>query len=253
MIIVKNNKEIELMTKSGNINYECHKLLEKYIKDGITTIELNNIAESFIRENNAEPSFLNYNGYPMAICTSINDEVVHGIPDKRKLSEGDIISIDIGVIYECMHSDCAKTYIVGKAKNKQDELLVKATNEALLSGLEKVKAGAKLGDVSSAIEAVAKKYNLGVIRELAGHGIGASLHEEPDILNYGKSGSGITLEEGMTLAIEPMFTLGSHEICILENDWTIVTKDGSNAAHCEHTIVVTKESYKILTGDKKYG
>ena len=249
MISIKTDKELELMMTSGHINYETHQLIEKNIKVGITTKELDNIAESFIRKNNGIPSFKGFEGYPKSICISLNDEVVHGIPDKRVLSKGDIISIDIGVIYKGFHSDSARTYIVGESKNKKHEMLVSKTKEALYAGINKVKAGAKISDISEAIEQVAKKNKLGVIRELVGHGVGTSLHEEPDVPNFKTNEGNIILQSGMTIAIEPMFTLGKRNVELLENDWTIVTRDGSNAAHFEHTVAVTTSGYKIITGE----
>ena len=248
MISVKTNKELELMSIAGKINHECHEVLSKNIKAGIKTLELNNIAEAFIRKKNGIPSFLGYEGFPGAICISINDEVVHGIPNKRTLRSGDIVSIDIGVLYKGFHSDSARTYIVGVTKNKKHEILLKATKEALYKGMGKIHDGARIKDISAAIHEVADKYKLGVIRELVGHGVGKELHEEPDVPNF-RNKDDTVLKEGMTIAIEPMFTLGKKDVEILENDWTIVTKDGSMAAHYEHTVVVTKDGYRILTGE----
>ena len=248
MISIKTKEELELMRISGKINHDCHELLAKNIKAGITTKELNDIAESFIRKQECLPSFQGYEGFPESICISINDEVVHGIPDKRTLSEGDIVSIDIGVLYKGFHSDSARTYIVGKARNKKHELLLFATKEALYKGMEKIKDGTKVRDVSAAIHEVADKNNLGVIRELVGHGVGKNLHEEPDVPNY-RNKDNVILRAGMTIAIEPMLTLGKKDVEILENDWTIATQDGSMAAHFEHTVEVTKDGYRILTGE----
>lgn len=248
MVAVRSNSEIKKMQKAGSINYQTHKLLSKYIKPGITTKELDNIAYEFIKSKGGIPSFLGYDGFPASICTSINDEVVHGIPSLRKLKKGDIISIDIGVIYQGYHSDSAWTYPVGEIDEKK-KLLLEETKNALFAGLSKIKNGAYLGDVSAAIEKHAKKYNLGVIRELVGHGVGKNLHEDPDIPNYGKEHTGIKLRTGMTLAIEPMLTLGKRNVWMLDDDWTIVTQDESPSAHFEHTVLVTDDGYIILTGE----
>jgi methionyl aminopeptidase len=247
MINIKTPREIELMRKAGKIVYETHKLLEKYIKEGITTLELNDIAEKFILENNAKPSFKGYNGYPKAICTSVNEQVVHGIPGKYKLKEGDIISIDIGVEYQGYHGDSAWTYKVGKVSSDKEKLL-ENTEKVLYDSLKIIKPGIKLDDISSEIEKNACKYKLGIVKELVGHGIGNKMHEDPNIPNYSIKNKGPTIKEGMTLAIEPMLVLGSPKIVIEEDGWTISTLDNSPAAHFEHTILVIKDGYEILTG-----
>jgi len=248
MIKIKTKDEIELMTISGRINDECHKLLEENIRRGITTKELNEIAKTFIKSKGGKPSFEGHEGFPKSICISINEEVVHGIPGKRKLKDGDVVSIDIGVEYKGLHSDAARTYIVGGG-SKDDERLIRGTKEALIEGLKEVKAGKRIGDISARIESVGHKYKLGIVRELIGHGIGTSLHEDPDIPNFGIKDDGEKLKEGMTLAIEPMFTLGKKEVWLLEDNQTIATQDESRAAHFEHTVLVTKDGYKILTGE----
>ncbi len=247
MITIKSNREIELLRIAGNIVHETRMYLIPFIKEGITTKELDTLAEDFIRSKGATPSFKGLNGFPATICASINEEVVHGIPDDRHLKNGDIISIDIGACYKGYHGDSAWTFAVGDVSPKKEELMLH-TKESLFEGLKQVKPGNRIGDVSHAIEEHAKKYNLGVVRELVGHGVGTSVHEEPDVPNYGKEHTGPILKEGMCLAIEPMLTLGRRDICILDNDWTIVTEDNSPAAHYEHTIVVTKDGYEILTG-----
>lgn len=248
MINIKNDDEINLMKKAGHINYLCHRLLESKIKPGITTKELDQIAHDFITSNGCQPSFLNYHGYPGSICTSINEEVVHGIPGKRKLKNGDIISIDIGVIYQGYHSDSANTYGVGQI-SEENRQLIEQTQKSLSEGLKEVKAGAKLGDIGYAIEQHANKYNLGVIRELVGHGVGKKLHEEPDVPNYGHKNTGVRLKKGMTLAIEPMLNLKSRHVLILDDGWTIVTADQFPSAHFEHTVLVTEDGYINLTGE----
>lgn len=252
MISIKNEQEIKLMKEAGRINYLTHQLLKKNIRPGITTKELDQIAYDFITSQGCTPSFLNYEGYPASICTSINDEVVHGIPSNRKLVNGDIISIDIGVIYKGYHSDSAATYPVGTV-TKEKEYLMEHTKQALYEGLKEVKDGAKLGNVSSKIEEYAHRHKLGVVEELVGHGVGKNLHEKPDIPNYGKYNTGIVLKEGMTLAIEPMLNLGTKRIYLLDDDWTIITQDGKPSAHFEHTVLVTKEGYIILTGEESNG
>ena len=247
MITIKSEREIELLREAGRIVHETRMYLIPFIKEGITTKELDTLAEDFIRSKGATPSFKGYGDFPGSICTSINEEVVHGIPSKRRLRNGDIISIDIGACFNGYHGDSAWTFAVGDISPKKKELM-EHTKESLFEGLKMVKPGNRIGDVSHAIEEHAKKYNLGVIRELVGHGVGTSIHEEPDVPNYGKAGVGPVLKEGMVLAIEPMLTLGRRDICILDDDWTIETIDNSPAAHYEHTVVVTKDGVEILTG-----
>ncbi len=247
MISIKSEREIELLRVAGNIVHETREYLRPFIKEGITTKELDTLAEEFIRSKGATPSFKGLNDFPCATCISINQEVVHGIPSKRKLRNGDIVSIDIGACYHGYHGDSAWTFAVGEISEGK-KALMEHTRESLFEGLKQIKPGNRIGDISHAIETHAKKYNLGVIRELVGHGVGTKVHEEPDVPNYGEAGRGPILKEGMVLAIEPMLTLGRRDICILDDDWTIETIDNSPAAHYEHTIVVTKDGYEILTG-----
>lgn len=251
MITIKSKREIELLRVAGNIVYQTHKYLEPYIKAGITTKELDKLAYDFITSKDAIPSFLNYNGFPASICTSINEEVVHGIPSRRKLKEGDIISLDIGACYKGYHGDSAWSYKVGSVSDEKSYLL-EHTEKALYVGLKEVKPGNHIGDISNAIEKYADEHKLGVVRELVGHGVGNHLHEEPDVPNYGSPKTGPVLKEGMVIAIEPMLNLGTRKIFILEDDWTIVTRDNLPSAHYEHTVVVTKEGYEILTGDDNF-
>lgn len=249
MISIKSEREIELMRQAGHINYLTHEEIKKHLRAGIKTEELDKIAYNFITKNDCKPSCLNYEGYPKSICISINDEIVHGIPGKRKIKNGDIVSIDLCVEYKGYQSDAARTYIVGQV-SKEEEDLVKNTEKALYEGLSKIKAGVKIGDVSHAIEEFAHKKGLSVVEELVGHGLGTSIHEDPDIPNYGEAGVGITLKEGMTIAVEPMLNLGSKEVCMTDqDDWVIVTEDGYPSAHFEHTVLVTKNGYEILTGE----
>ena len=246
MVNIKTKEEIELMKYSGHINYLCHKLLEKNLRPGITTKELEDIARKFMEENGCTSSTIGYEGYPGYLCISVNDEVVHGIPGKRKLKNGDIVSLDISIKYKGYHSDSAATYPVGTVTEKK-KYLMEHTKEALYEGIKQVKEGATIGDIGHAIEQCAHKYHLGVVRELCGHGVGTELHEDPNVFNYGKPHTGMVLKAGMTIAIEPMLNLGTKEICMLDDDWTIVTMDGKPSAHFEHTVLVTDQGYKILT------
>ncbi len=247
MISIKSEYEIQLLKIAGNIVYQAHQYIKDKIKPGITTKELDSLIESFIRSKDATPSFKGFEGFPNATCISINEEVVHGIPKNRKLKEGDIVSIDIGACYKGYHGDSAWTYKVGKI-TKEKEYLMYHTEQSLMKGLEQVKPNNRIGDISNAIEEYAVAHNLGVVKELVGHGVGNSIHEDPDVPNYGKKNTGPILKEGMVLAIEPMLTLGSPEIVMKEDNWTIETEDYSPSAHYEHTVVVTKDGYKILTG-----
>ncbi len=251
MISIKSEYEIELLRKAGHIVYLTHQYLKDYLKPGITTLELDKLAYDFIISHDATPSFLNYEGFPNSICTSINEEVVHGIPKNRKLKNGDIISIDIGACYKGYHGDSAWSYAIGDVSDKKKYLL-EHTEKCLYEGLAQVKAGNRLGDIGYAIESYAKKHKLGVVRELVGHGVGNHLHEDPDVPNYGKKNTGIILKENMVIAIEPMINLGTEEVFMEDDDWTIVTGDNKPSAHFEHTIVVKKDGYEILTGDDNF-
>ncbi len=246
MISIKSDWEIELMREASLIVAKTHKYLMPKIKPGITTLELDRLAEEFILNNSATPSCKNYNGFPATLCISINDEVVHGIPSKRKLKDGDIVSIDICACYKGYHGDSAWTYKVGNV-SEEKSYLMEHTEKALYEGIEQVKPGNRIGDISHAIESYANRYNLGVIRELVGHGVGNNLHEDPEVPNYGKAGTGPVLKPGMVIAIEPMLNLGSPFIEILDDDWTVVTEDSSPSAHFEHTVLVTEDGYEILT------
>lgn len=248
MVSTKTKEEIELMSYAGKVAYDLLNDIEKEIKPGVTTGYLNDYADKFIRERNCTPACLNYEGYPKSVCISVNEEVVHGIPGTRKLKNGDIISIDLVVNYKGYLADTARTYAVGVITKEVENLLIH-TKEALYEGLSVIKEGIKLNEVCKKIEGVAIKNNLGVVRELTGHGIGREMHEDPYIPNYSNNESELILKEGMTLAIEPMFTLGKRYVWLMDDDWTITTQDGSYAAHYEHTIVVLKDGYKILTGE----
>lgn len=248
MITLKSKREIELLKEAGHIVNLTHKYLQPFIKAGIKTKELDHLAEEFIRSKGATPSFKGYEGFPSTLCISINDEVVHGFPSDRILKDGDVISIDIGACYKGYHGDSAWTYIVGEA-SEEAKYLLEHTEKALYEGISKAKVGARIGDISYAIEKYAKAHNLGIVKELVGHGVGTSVHEAPDVPNYGKQGTGPKIKNGMVIAIEPMLTLGSPNIYLLDNDWTVVTEDSSLAAHFEHTIAITGEGVEILTGE----
>ncbi len=248
MITLKSKREIELLKEAGHIVYLTHQYLRPHIKAGIKTIELDRLAEDFIRSKGATPSFKGYEGFPYTLCISINDEVVHGFPSERILKDGDIISIDIGACYKGYHGDSAWTYQVGEISNEAKYLL-EHTEKALYEGIKQAKVGNRIGDISAAVEKYATKHNLGVVKELVGHGVGTSVHESPDVPNYGKEGTGPRIKDGMVIAIEPMLTSGSPDIYVEDNDWTVVTDDGSLSAHYEHTIAITNDGAIILTGE----
>lgn len=246
MITIKSEEEIELMRHAGYLVSLTHQYLKKFIKEGITTKELDQLAEKFIREHDGVPTCKGYEGFPATLCVSVNDEVVHGIPGKRKLKKGDIVTIDMVIGYHGYQGDAAWTYAVGSI-SEEKKYLMEHTEKALYEGIKEVKPGNRIGDISHAVEVYAKKHNLGVVKELVGHGIGTEMHEDPDVPNYGKAGTGPKLKPGMVICIEPMLNLGSAAVGILEDDWTIVTEDGSPSAHYEHTILVTNDGYEILT------
>ena len=248
MITIKSKREIDLMRIAGNIVYKTHQHLKQYLKPGITTKEIDDMADKYIRSLDAIPSCKNYEGYPAAICISINDEVVHGIASSRKLEDGDIITLDICACYKGYHGDSAWSYPVGKISDEKKHLM-EYTEKSLFIGLNQVKPGNRIGDIGYAIANYAEDHNLGVVKELCGHGIGTNLHEDPDVPNYGIPNTGIRLREGMVIAVEPMLTAGRPDVEILDDDWTVVTMDGRPAAHFEHTVVVTADGYEILTGE----
>ncbi len=250
MITIKSNREIELMKEAGRIVALAHRKVKEAIRPGISTFELDKIAEDTIRANGAIPSFKGYGGFSGSICASINEVVVHGIPKKSTiLKNGDIISVDIGACYKGYHGDSAMTYPVGQISEARQKL-IDVTYESLFKGLEFAKPGNRLSDISHAIEQYATSFGYGVVRDFTGHGVGSKLHEDPAIPNYGEAGHGPILRKGMTLAIEPMITAGKHNVRILSDDWTTVTCDKSDSAHSEHTIVITDNGYKILTTEE---
>ncbi|MEE0410300.1 MAG: type I methionyl aminopeptidase [Clostridia bacterium] len=247
MISIKSSKQIDKMRESCKLTKELFLILEDKIKPGITTKELDTIAYEFYKKHGATPNFLNYNGYPATICASVNDEVVHGIPShKTVLRDGDIISIDMGCILDGWHSDAARTFGVGKITDEAQKL-IDDTKQSFFEGISVLKHGVKLGDVSHTIQTFLEERGYGVVRDLVGHGIGRELHESPEVPNFGTAGRGVRLAAGMTLAIEPMVTAGNYRVGVLDDDWTVVTADGSLAAHYENTVVITRDGCEILT------
>ncbi len=246
MITIKSQREIDLMKEAGRIVAVCHQEISKLIKPGITTKRIDTLVEEIILKNGGKPSFKGYQGFPSSICASLNDVVVHGMPSNNKLKNGDILSVDIGVDYKGYHGDSAWTYPVGTISDS-NKLLLEVTEKSLFEGLAFAKAGNRLSDISHAIEKYAKLYSYGVVEEFTGHGIGRDLHEDPPIPNFGTSGTGPTLKSGMTLAIEPMINAGTKRVKIMIDGWTTKTVDGLNSAHYEHTILITKDGYEILT------
>ncbi|GAE31512.1 type I methionyl aminopeptidase [Halalkalibacter hemicellulosilyticus] len=246
MIICKTERELEIMREAGKIVALTHQELKQHIQPGISTKELDGIAEKLIRSHGATPSFKGYNGFTGSICASVNEELVHGIPGKRVLKEGDIISIDIGAKLNGYHGDSAWTYAVGDITEKDQELL-EVTETSLYQGLDQAKAGARLSDISHAIQSYAEPLGYSIVREYVGHGVGQDLHEDPQIPHYGPPGKGPRLKPGMVLAIEPMINAGTRYVRTLSDQWTVVTVDGKNCAHFEHTIAITESGYEILT------
>jgi methionyl aminopeptidase len=245
-IPIKSDEEIKLMKEAADILIQTHQLVAEHIRVGVTTKEIDRVADKFIRSKNAVASFKGYNGYPASVCISINEEVVHGIPCSRKIKDGDIVSIDIGVYYKGYHSDAARTYPVGDVS--PDVLqLIEVTKQSFFEGLKYAKAGNHLGQISRAIQDYCEGYGYGMVRALVGHGIGKNLHEEPEVPNFRTIGRGVKLQKGMALAIEPMVNMGTWDVRVLDDDWTFVTKDGLPSAHYENTIVITDGEPLILT------
>ena len=246
MISIKTPREIELMRVAGEIVGDTHRYLIPYLKPGITTKKIDSLAREYIIKRGAFPSCYHYEGYPANICISINEEVVHGIASNRKLREGDIVTLDICACYKGYHGDSAWTYAIGHISDEKKHLM-KHTEAALYEGLKQVKEGAHIGDIGNAIETYALAHHLGVVKELVGHGVGNQLHEDPDVPNYGKKGTGPILKKGMVIAIEPMLNAGTADIYLLDDDWTVITADDKPSAHFEHTVLVTENGYEILT------
>ena len=250
-ITIKSAREIELMTEAGRILEIVHDELAKALHPGMSTMDIDQLGEEVIRSYGCIPSFLDYNGYPASICVSVNDEVVHGIPDRHRiLQDGDVVSLDAGVIYKGYHSDAARTYGIGEI-SKEAEDLIKVTRESFFEGIKYAREGNHLFDISGAIGDYAEEHGYGVVRDLCGHGIGTHLHEAPEIPNFRMNRKGMLLKAGMTLAIEPMITAGGHEVDWLDDDWTVVTRDGSLAAHYENTVLITEGEPKLLSLSEK--
>ena len=249
-ISIKSAREIELMTEAGRILAIVHDELEKALRPGMTTKEIDKIGEEVIRSYGCIPSFLNYNGYPASVCVSVNEEVVHGIPShKRIIKEGDVVSLDAGVIYKGYHSDAARTHAVGEISKTAADL-IKVTEECFFEGIKYATEGNYLFEISAAIGRYANARGYGVVRDLCGHGIGSHLHEAPEIPNYEMNRRGPRLKAGMTLAIEPMINVGTWEVDWLDDDWTVVTRDGSLSAHYENTVLITEKGPVLLTLSK---
>ena len=246
MIVLKSKHEIEIMRQAGRIAAEVLELMKTVIRPGISTKELDSRAEEYILSKGGKPSFKGYNGFPAALCTSVNEQVVHGIPGGRVLHQGDIVSIDVGVLYEGYHADTAYTYPVGEVAPETLRLM-EVTQQSLYAGIEKAVVGNRLGDIGSTVQQVAESAGFSVVRALVGHGVGQNLHESPEVPNYGTAGHGIRLREGMVIAIEPMINMGVYEVRQLKDGWTIVTLDKKPSAHFEHTVAITAQGPQILT------
>jgi len=246
VIIIKSDMEIEYMRNAGKVVADTLATIEAVIKPGITTAEINKLAEEFILEQGAKPSFKGYGGFPASICASVNDEVIHGIPDNRVLQEGDIISVDCGAVLNGFHGDAARTFPVGKI-SKEAEELIRVTKECFFKGVEKAKVNNRLTDISAAIQIYAESFGYSVVRDFVGHGIGKSMHEDPQVPNYGTAGRGPKLSHGMVLAIEPMINIGKFNVKVKPNGWTVVTSDGSLSAHYENTVAILNSGPEILT------
>ncbi|MGN0407243.1 MAG: type I methionyl aminopeptidase [Bacteroides sp.] len=250
-VSVKSQREIELMREAGKILAAVHEELEKIIEPGITTKHIDQVGYDIIKSYGCEPSFLNYEGYPASICVSVNDEVVHGIPSrKRVLHEGDIVSLDAGVIYKGYHSDAARTHAVGEI-SKEAQQLIDVTRQSFFEGIKFAKNGCHLYEISNAIADYVDKFGYGIVRDLVGHGVGSSLHEEPQIPNFRQPHRGMKLVSGMTLAIEPMINIGTQNVKWLDDQWTVVAADGSLSAHYENTVLITDDGPEILSLSKE--
>ena len=251
MISLKSKHELEIMREASRRLKVVFRELKKVIRAGMTTLEINERAERLLLEQKVGPAFKGYRGYPACVCTSVNEEVVHGIPSKRKMKDGDILSVDIGLIYDGYVSDSARTWAIGKVGEEAKEL-IEVARHALYLGMDQMKSGNRLGDVSSAIQNHVESHGFSVIRDFVGHGIGRQMHEDPQVPNFGKPGRGPKLEAGMVLALEPMVTAGSWEVDILEDAWTVVTRDHQLSAHYEDTIAITEHGPENLTGPQTY-
>jgi len=246
-VTIKSDREIELMREAGNILAIVHEELEKFLKPGISTLDIDKKANEIIKSYNCIPSFLNYNGFPASVCVSINEQVVHGIPNKKTiLRDGDIVSLDSGVIYKGYQSDAARTWAVGEI-TEEAKKLIEVTKQSFFEGIKFAKAGNHLYEISTAIQDYVESYGFSVVRDLVGHGIGTEMHEEPQIPNFRQKRRGIKLEAGMTLAIEPMVNIGRYDVYWEDDNWTVVTEDGSLSAHYENTILITDGEPEVLS------
>lgn len=246
-ITIKSEREIQLMREAGKILAKVHEDLERELHAGMTTKEIDRICETMIRDHGCIPSFLGYEGYPASVCVSVNDEVVHGIPtDKRIIRDGDIVSLDTGVIYKGWQSDAARTHAIGEI-SPEAKKLIQVTRESFFEGIKFAKAGNHLNDIGTAIQKYCEQFGYGVVRDLVGHGIGKEMHESPEIPNFNTGRRGVKLRPGMTLAIEPMINLGGYEVAWTDDGWTVVTEDGSISAHYENTILITDGEPEILS------
>ncbi len=246
MILIKSNSEIELMYESGKITGGALELARESVRPGMTTGELDSLIENYIVNHGARPSFKNYNGFPSSACISVNDVIVHGIPGKRVLEEGDIVSVDVGSYYKGYHSDAARTFGVGKITDSAKKL-IEVTEQCFFEGIKAAYPGRRIGDIGSLIQSYAESFGYGVVRDMVGHGIGRALHEAPDVPNFGREGRGIRLIEGMCIAVEPMINEGTYELKTLSDGWTTVTLDGKLSAHYENTLAITGNGPRILT------
>ncbi len=246
MIKLKSSNEIKLMREAGKIVAEVLELMEKMVKPGVTTAKLDNAAEKTIRKYGAEPAFLGYNNFPASICASVNNEVVHGIPSLRRLKEGDIISIDVGSYRQGYYGDAAATFAVGRI-TPETQALIDVTRTSLQKAIEKMQSGSRLSDISHAVQVYVEQNSMSVVRNYVGHGIGEQMHEEPQVPNFGAPGRGPLLQPGIVLAIEPMVNAGSWEVEVLDDQWTVVTSDGSLSAHFEHTVALGENGPEVLT------
>ena len=246
MIIVKSEREIELMRRAGKITAAARALAGEMVKPGVTTREIDKAVFHFIRSLGAEPSFLNYNGYPASVCVSVNDEIIHGIPGPRVLKEGDIVSVDVGAYIGGFHGDCAATYPCGKI-SEEAQRLIDVTRQSFFEGFAQAREGNRISDISHAVQAYVEANGFSVVREYVGHGVGRNMHEAPEIPNYGAPGHGPKLLRGMTIAVEPMVNAGTAAIRQMSDGWTVKTRDGKYAAHYENTILITAGEPEILT------
>lgn len=246
MIHVKSSREIELMRQAGKITAAARSIARDMVAPGVTTQEIDKEVYKFITKSGAVPSFLNYAGFPASACISVNDEIIHGIPGERRIEEGDIVSVDVGVCYKGFHGDCAGSFIAG-AGSEEAKRLIEVTRQSFFEGIKFARQGYRVSDISHAIQQYVESFGYSVVREYVGHGVGSKLHEAPEVPNYGQPGHGPRLIKGMTIAIEPMVNAGDVGIRVLDNDWTVVTQDGSLSAHYENTVLITDGEPEILT------